>query len=179
MKKMKETSKDYAVALFNLARETESEEAVLSGLMLVKEVFSETPGMIAFLRSPAISKEAKLGALKGAFEGEVHDYVFSFLALMTERGDADILEEAIESYEALFHAENKLATARIVSAAELTAEEKETLCAALSKKSGKEVLTEYEIDPTLIGGLVVEMDGVVLDGSLSRRLKTLKDVMDE
>lgn len=176
---MKETSKDYAVALFNLARETKSEETVLSGLMLAKEVFSETSGMIAFLRSPAIAKEAKRRALKEAFESEVHEYVFSFLALATERGDADVLEEAIEAYEALYHAEKKLATARVVSATELTAEEKEALCAALSKKSGKQVLAEYVIDPTLLGGLVVEMDGVVLDGSLSRRLKTLKDVMDE
>ena len=176
---MKETSKDYAVALFRLACETRSDEAVLSGLALVKQVFSETPGMIAFLRSPAIAKEAKLRALKEAFESEVHEYVFSFLALMTERGDAEILEETIESYEALYHAQKQLATARVVSAAELTAEEKEKLIEALSKKSGKQVLAEYEIDPTLLGGLVVEMDGVVLDGSLSRRLKTLKDVMDE
>ena len=176
---MKETSKDYAVALFRLACETGSDAEVLSGLMMVKEVFSETPGMIAFLRSPAIAKEAKLKTLKEAFESEVHEYVFSFLALMTERGDAEHLEEAIGAYEALYQAQKQRATARVISATELVAEEKEALCAALSKKSGKQVLAEYVIDPTLLGGLVVEMDGVVLDGSLSRRLKTLKDVMDE
>ena len=60
---------------------------------------------------------------------------------------------------------------------ELTGEEKEKLRAALSKRTGTTVELHYAIDPALLGGLIVEIDGTRMDGSLRHRLQEIKEVM--
>ena len=66
-----------------------------------------------------------------------------------------------------------------VPSAELTDAEKDKLRSTLEKKSGHSVNIEYKTDKKLIGGLIVEMDGNRMDGSLKHRLKEIKEVLKQ
>ena len=70
-----------------------------------------------------------------------------------------------------------LSTARVVSAISMTDEQKAALVKKLEKMSGHIVTAEYEIDETLLGGVVVHMDDTVIDGSLKQQLKEVKEVI--
>ena len=72
-----------------------------------------------------------------------------------------------------------MAQARIVSAVELSAAQKRALVEKLERQSGKRVEPEYIVDETLLGGLVVEMEGRVLDGSLKKDLQQVKEVIEK
>ena len=73
----------------------------------------------------------------------------------------------------------KISVARVVSSVPLTLEEKKRLKARLEKMSGRKVSLECSVDKSLLGGLVVEMDGKVINGSLRQRLDEMKDVMSK
>ena len=173
------SSKEYAIALFNLAKESSIETELLENLELLKKVFESTPEYAAFLSAPNIPKQERLDTIRNTFGGDLHEYALSFLSLLCEQGNIDILPECVDEYDALYSASNKVSHAEVVSAVELTAEEKQRLLAKLEKLSGNRVEIEYRIDKKLLGGVIVDMDGMRLDGSLRRQLKNIREVMDE
>jgi len=172
-------SKEYAIALFGLAAECGLEEEISKGLSFVREVFDETPGLDSFLRSPGISKAVRLQTLRDAFEKEVPEYVMSFLCILCENGEVEMLAECIDEYEKLYFESKNVAYAAATSAVPLTDAEKVSLREKLEKKTGKKVVIEYTLDSELLGGVVIEMDGMTIDGSLRRRLQTMKEVIGQ
>ena len=66
----------------------------------------------------------------------------------------------------------------MTSAVALTEGEKTTLIEKLSRKFGRTIHLECAVDPSLLGGLVVNVDGKVIDGSLKHRLQEIKEVMN-
>lgn len=173
------TSKEYAIALFGLAMESGSEAEIAEGLALVRKVFEDTPGFDAFLSSPGIPKQERLKCIADTFSEDVPEYVVSFLSLLCEHGDMKLLVSCINDYDALYAQSKKVAHAVVTSVIELTDDEKAKLKAKLEHINHNTVELEYRIDPALLGGLTVEMDGLILDGSLKRRLHNIKEVMDE
>ncbi len=170
-------SKEYAAALFALAAESGDEDRINEGLIFVRGVFKKTPELFSFLSSPGIRKDERLRVLAGAFEEEIPEYVTSFLCLLCERREIDYLFEIIEEFFKLYKQSRNRAHALIYSATELTSDEKARLIAKLEQTSGKKVDAEYIIDAGLLGGITVEMDGTVIDGSLRHNLETMKEVM--
>ena len=68
-------------------------------------------------------------------------------------------------------------TAKVTSATELTEEEKNALYEKLKKMSQKEIVIDYHLDKDILGGMIIEMDGKVIDASVKSRLKEVKDVI--
>lgn len=176
---MTEIAKEYATALFTLSLEEGGVEEYRKSLELIDEVFSENPEYKEFLSSPSISLGERLSALSSVFEGKVHENLLSFLKLLCEKGRISFLEDAIKEYKLLYDASLHISTAKIISAVSLTNKEKEKLLTKLESMSGGPVNAEYEIDETIIGGIIIELDEKVLDGSLKHRLNEIKGVMSE
>ena len=79
----------------------------------------------------------------------------------------------------MYDAAMAASAAEIVSAVPLTEEEQEKLAAVLSARFGRTVTLTCTVDESLMGGLVVRVDGKVLDGSLRSRLHAVKEVMKQ
>lgn len=175
---MTEISREYAVALFDLAHETGSEDAVGDGLKLVAGLMRDNPEVVDFLAAPNIPKRERTGVLENALKDHVQEYVLSFAQILCEQGNIRALEKCAIEYEELLNAARGLSTARVVSAVALTEDEKRQLKQKLSAKTGREVRLECAVDETLLGGLVVTLDGKVMDGSLKHRLNEVREVMN-
>ena len=78
---------------------------------------------------------------------------------------------------AMYDEISKISNAKITSAVELTEEEKMSLREKLEKKIGHKILIECVVDESIIGGLIVETDGKIMDSSLKKHLKEIKDVI--
>ena len=176
---MNDTAREYAVALFELAAEREELTAVGESLALVEAQFAENPAYIDFLLSPAVPKEERLSALRAAFENAVAGTALSFLCVLCENGRLYEFARCAEVYDELYCESQKVATANVISAVELSSEQRARLCEKLSRQTGRTVTLNCTGDPALLGGVVVELDGKRLDGSVKRRLQVLKDVMSE
>jgi len=167
---------DYADALFSLAGETG--EDLCDDLAVVQAVFREEPGYLDLLSSPGIPLSQRLEAIRQALEGRVSPTVCSFVKLLCEQGHIRLFDACADAYAAMDRAARRQVVAKVTSAVPLTEEQQSRLVSKLSALSGRQVTLDCAVDPTLLGGLTVHMDGNVLDGSVTHRLREMKEVMD-
>ncbi len=175
---MTHTSREYAEALFSLAYEAGQTEAYADGLTLVEEQLEENPGFPDLLASPAVSREERMDALSRAFGDRIPLPELILLRMMVSRGHARRLREMISCFRELARERRGESTARVTSAVALTEDEAERLRAKLEERFGRRMILECAVDPALLGGIRVETEGRVLDGSLRTRLQEIKEVMD-
>ena len=175
---MTQTSKEYANALFMLAAENHEEYETLCALKTASQVFAENPEYIDFLQYPGIAKKERIEALGKAFDGMTPEYALSFMKLLCEHSHMNIFDDCLHEYEEMYNVSKRICMAVVTSAVELTDEEKERLRLKLHKLSGKTPVFRYVVDKNILGGIIVEADGKIMDGSLRRRLKEVKEVID-
>ncbi len=169
-------NKEYPEALFLLAAEEGRKEEILETLIAMETAFLENPEFMELLASPAVSMEERLTVIEKTFSSLERPGV-SFLKILCERGYLRSFPEMVKTYQELMEAAGKVSTAQITSAVELTEEEKAALLQKLEKRCGNTVVAEYQVDSSLLGGMVIEIDGKVMDASLKSRLSDIKDVM--
>lgn len=174
---MSEVAKEYGAALFMVAAEAEQTDEFAQDLTLIGKTFEENPDYITLLSSPNISMTERLGQLEQAFSGAVDEKVLAFLQLLCQKGHIYDFEAAAQEYRALWQTAAQVCDAVVTSAVPLSETQQQKLLQKLEQTFGKTVHAVYTVDPAVMGGLIVEMDGKVLDGSLRERLRDIKDVM--
>ncbi len=175
---MTATVKDYAEALFTLAKDTDTAASFFDALNTVDTALSEHPDYVAVLASPAIPKRERTALIQTAFDGVVPTEVLHFVQLICQNGDIRSLHDCCEVFEHLVAEAQRRSHALVTSATPLSEEEKEQLQRRLQEISGRIISLTCAVDPALIGGLTVEMDGKVFDGSVKHRLQDMKEVMN-
>ncbi len=174
---MSEISSEYAKALFMLGMEKGCSKDYKDALEMVSGVFDENPVYKDFLFTFGIPLDERLGALEDAFSKDIPREVLSFLKLLCETKHIDEISECVAQYMAMYDEMEKISKAKVTSAVELTQKEKDDLKEKLEKKSGRKMVMEYIVDASILGGLIVETDGKIMDTSLKEHLKELKDVI--
>lgn len=175
---MTKMSNEYADALFSLAMETHAEDETLTALQLVRDAFVREPEALDMLASPAIPKGERLEALEKAFQDFLPGHVMGYLCTLCSNGHIRAFEDSVKAYEELYNSARKLSTAYVTSAVELTGEELAALKTKLESRLGRTISLECTVDASLLGGLVVQVDGKVIDGSLKHKLHEIKEVMN-
>ena len=174
---MTEVSKEYGAALFMLACENGKKHEYAEALDLIEKLFKNEPEYLSFLASPAISVKERLAAINEAFASLLPEEVLSYLMLLCQKGRMDCFYDSAEEYKKLLAESERKVKAEVKSAVPLTEEEKKLLREKLEKIENREVVMQFAVDKSLIGGVTVEMDGKVLDGSVRSRLSDVKEVM--
>ena len=172
-----EVYKEYATALFALARETGQEKEIYEGLADVTRMFRENPDYMTLLGSQNIPKAERAQVLDIAFGGRIPEILLSFVSLLSDRNRIFSYYQCAEEYNRMYLESRNRVVARVTSAVALTGEERSRILRALVKKTGKQVVLESVIDPSIIGSIIVEYDGKILDGSVRRRIDTMKEVI--
>lgn len=174
---MNNVCREFSSALFMIALEENTVDLFEKQLNLIKTVFSENPDYKLLLSSPNITKSEKEGLLKDAFGDAVCEHLLSFLSLLSHQDKIGILEDCIEDFFSLVLHHRKATTAQITSAVELSDKQKSRLLNKLEAISGKKVSMSFKIEPQLIGGIVVKIDGKIIDGSLLGQMRSIKEVI--
>ena len=171
-------SREYAEALFELAVQENQTEETMDGLVTVQSALLQTPEYRALLSSPAIPKADRQQALDETFGGKIPRVLLAVLRMMISRGQLGALDRMIREYETLARQYQGVSIAEVTSAAPLKESEMVELRAKLEKKLGRKVLLRCAVNPALIGGVRVEIDGRVIDGSIRNKLQQIKEVMN-
>lgn len=174
---MSEAVKEYGAALFMVAAEHGQLAEFGEALACVGKTFEENPDYTLLLSSPNIPITERLGLMEQAFGGCLPEEVLAFLQLLCQKGHMGEFEAAAQEYRALWQAAARVSDAVITSAVPLSKDQQRRLTQKLEQAFNRTVQATYTVDPSVLGGVVVEMDGKVLDGSLRQRYRDLKDVM--
>lgn len=174
---MTATSNVFADALFMIAKEEDRVDEFLGDLNLVKKVFGEEPDYLQFLSAPSIPMEERISALSEAFSGKVNNHILSFLQLLCEKAEIGGFEEIVKDFSLLCELSKKSITAVVKTAVPLDSIQEQNLINKLQNMYGKKVILEKIIDNSVLGGLTVDIEGTVLDGSIRQNLKQIRDVI--
>lgn len=177
MQASKKIAKNYAQALLQLAsNDVSHQETLLSGIVVVNKLMNLVKGAKQFFENPNISKDEKKTTLKKLFEGKLNQKNLNFLFLLIDKQRFCLLPEIENELTNLVNKNKGVAIAKVSSTSELDINAKETLREKLERiLEGKQKVTiESQVDPNLIGGVVVRLNDLVYDGSIRGRLENLK-----
>jgi len=168
----------YAQALLDVARESADPQSVGDELGAAAGVLSSQRPLRALLANPAVPARAKLGVTDAlSKKAGWSDLVSRLLRLVVERGRSEALPEIAQAYTRLWNAERGVVEAEVRAAVELDPAQQKALSAAIEKATGRKADVRLQVDPELLGGLVLRMGGRTYDGSVRNRLAGLRRLM--
>ena len=163
----------YARALFQAAQDEGRLEAVSADLGALAGSLEEVPELRAFLRNPQIDPAGKAEVLDQVTAG-ADELVRNFARLVAEKGRAGELAEMNVELEALVaRAQNRL-TVELTTSYELSDDEARSIVETIEKASERKVEASRSVDPSLIGGIVLQVGSYRADGSVRGRLERLR-----
>lgn len=167
---------NYAAALLQLAKVEESLDTVDQELKLVSQTLSSHLKLKEALTSQ-ISAEKKQALINEIFQGRLSKTTLSFLSLLLTAGKISLLPEIATAYTELLQAVENKVIAEVTTAVPVSSELLNKLETKLVELTGKRVSLRHKVDPTIIGGLVVRVDGKLIDASVKGQLSKLQEGM--
>ena len=168
-------SKRYAKAIFELAVEDQKTDRLLQEAAAVRKAVEENPQWIRFLKNPGILMEEKLRTTEQILKERVSNEMTAFFCVIVKNKRSEQLPEILS--ELMTQIEEYQGTGRIqvISAAELKSFQKKKIREIMIKTTGYQKLEiQYAIDPSLIGGMKIQLKDRVIDSSIKGRLERMQ-----
>jgi len=170
----------YATALFELARDQNSIDAVKADLDKFDAMLSESADLKRLVRSPVFAADAQLKALSAVLDkAGISGVAANFLKVLTNNRRLFAVGDVIRAFATLVAKFRGEASAEVTVAEPLSDKNLDALKAALKQVSGKDVTLNVKVDPSIIGGLVVKLGSRMVDSSLRTKLNSIKHAMKE
>ena len=171
---MTEIARMYGGSLYDLAAEEGLETRVLDELDEAAKLIRDDPEYLRLLSTPSIPKKERCALLDKAFRGQVHLYVLNFLKILCEKGTLRELPGCARAYRIRYNAAHGILEATAITAIAMTAAQTEQLRQKLETITGKKIDLATKIDPSVLGGIRLDIEGTELDGTVQNRLATLR-----
>jgi len=169
------TARRYARALLDVALEKGEAEALRAELQAMVALIAAHEDLAGLLANPAVSVERKKKLVSAvASRAKASDLLTRLLTMMGERDRLDLLPMVAAAYAKLWNAHRGVVAAEAVSATPLDETQTHAVSRALGAATGREVDLSARVDPRLLGGMLVKMEGRTYDGSVRARLLALR-----
>lgn len=171
---MTETARMYGGSLYDLAAEEGLDERILGELESVVSILNGDAEYLHLLSIPSIPKKERCALLDEAFRGQVHLYVLNFMKLLCEKGALRELPGCARAYRLRYNEAHGILEATAVSAVALTPEQTKRLHDKLETLTGKRIDLKTKVEPAVLGGIRLDIEGTELDGTVRSRLAGLR-----
>ena len=162
----------YARSLYQAAKEAGRVAQVREDLGDFVEATRQVPELDDLLRNPQLDRRAKVAAVE-AVAGGSEPLVLNFLRLLVEKGRAGDVGDVAEEFERMAAAEEGELSVELTTAYELSDEEARAIIGQIEERSGRRVEATRDVDPGLIGGMVLQVGSRRVDASVRGRLEQL------
>jgi F-type H+-transporting ATPase subunit delta len=170
----------YATALFELARDERSIDAVKADLDKFDAMLADSADLKRLVRSPVFAAETQSKALSAVLDkAAISGISANFLKVLTANRRLFAVSDVIRAFNVLVAKFKGEATADVTVAEALSDKNLDALKVALKSVTGKDVILNVKVDPAIIGGLVVKLGSRMVDSSLRTKLNSIKHAMKE
>jgi len=170
---MEEIAEVYARALFEVAQERDNLDTIRDQLSQFADVLHNNRDVAIFFFSPYFSTEEKKDGLRRGVEDA--DPAFqNFLEALIERHRMPVIFRIRTRFEEMWDKENKLLPVQVTSAVELDQETIEIIGRRIGEQTGDQIELSSEVDPAILGGIVLRVGNFILDASIRSRLEQLR-----
>lgn len=168
----------YAVALADVVEKSGESDIIRTELKQWETMMSANADLTNAFRNPAINQANKEKVLENLLEkAKPSRTTANFLRVLLRNGRLTELAQINERFASVMEERSGVVAAKITSARPLSAEEQAELQANLAKLTGKRVSLNFDIDQSIIGGVVTKIGSTVYDGSVKTQLENLKEQM--
>ncbi|MHA1559352.1 MAG: F0F1 ATP synthase subunit delta [Alphaproteobacteria bacterium] len=170
----------YASALFELAREEGALDAVSADLNRFRSLLAESDDLQRLVRSPVFSSDEQTRAISAVLEkAGIGGLAANLIKVAAANRRLFVVPEMTVGFQRKLAKERGEISASVTSAEPLSADQINTVKLALKEAIGKDVLLDESVDPTLIGGLIVQVGSRMIDTSLRTKLNAMRYAMKE
>lgn len=168
---MSAVAKRYARALFEVAKERGNIDAIEVDLKGIVDAVQTSAELTAFLTHPQVTVEAKKELLTSVFEGKIATESLHFLLVLIDNERDSDLAGIYSYFVTMANDERGIADAIVTTAKPLTTEEQAELARKFGASIGKTLRVETVVDPSIMGGVVVQIGDRLYDGSIKSKLE--------
>jgi len=169
-------SKTYGEALYEVAMESGEDKALelMEEIRCISELLEQNPRFDELLAHPGIPKQEKLQVVENVFRGRVSDELAGLLEVVVSKERYRDLAAIFTYFTDKVKEQQKIGVAYVTTAVELGAEQKKALSAKLLQTSGyRQMELHYEVDASIIGGMIIRINDRVVDSSIRTKLDGL------
>ena len=163
----------YGDALFDVAKEAGKLDGIHEQLGEFTDAVNESHDLQVFLFSPYFSSNEKRDGIEKAIKG-ADDELMNFLALLAEKHRMPAISHIRRHFDERWAEENKRLDVRLVSAVELDPKVVKNVGDEVERQTDRKIDLEAEVDPDILGGLVLRVGNMVLDASIRSKLERLR-----
>ena len=165
-------AKRYARAVFELAQEAKDRDRWANRIDKVVQAFADDR-IRTLLENPSVPEEARVDAVEKAAKGWDEE-TRNLAKLLVEHGRVDAANEIGSEYQRLVDEAEGRVRATATTAVELSTRERTRLAGELSERLGRDVRLAVEVDPSILGGMVLRFGDRIIDASVRTRLQQLR-----
>ena len=170
---MEEIAQVYARSLFEAAKDQDKLDEIREQLGTFADAVAESHDLQVFLFSPYLSTEEKKQGLRRAIEGADEAFL-NFLDLVVENHRMPAIFRVRREFDELWEEENQLLPVQVTSAVPLDDAIVQEIGSTIGEQTGKRVELSSQVDPDILGGIVVRVGNAILDASIRNRLEQLR-----
>ena len=163
----------YGEAFFEAGRDENCLDSLYDDVCLLKGVLGENEDFLKVMSVPSVAREEKSRLLDTIFDGKLQPLTLNYLHLLVDKNRFAGLD-SLEKFVGLYREYKGIVCATAVTAVPMSEELTNRLRDKLAAVTGKQVELTCEVDPALISGIRLQMNGEQFDGSVRRRLEDLK-----
>lgn len=168
-------SKRYAIALFELAKEKNNLEQLNTEISFILDSINNNPEFFTIFTHPQISGGEKFQLFKNIFTDNVSEDIIALVSIVINKNRESEIKNIFNEFISLFEEHKGIKTAYVYSAKELSEAQINSIKEKLSQNLNKEIIIKTEIQPDLIGGIKINVGGFLIDNSIKKQLKDIKN----
>lgn len=164
----------YGKALFEAAHDVKKVDQILEELKVISGIFKQEPEFYEFFITPVLSGPEKKKVIEKIFAGRISDEMYNFLLVLIDKRRTACYDRIAREYQKLVDQNLGLSDGTIISAEPLT----EGQLNAFEEKTGhllkKNVKLTNKVEPSILGGVKIFIEGKVIDASIRKQLQDLE-----
>ncbi|MBR1816152.1 MAG: F0F1 ATP synthase subunit delta [Lachnospiraceae bacterium] len=174
----KQVDTTYGNALFELALEENKIDDLFTEVKALTDILKGNDELIKLLAHPQVNKDEKKKIVEDIFSGKLSDDVLGLLVTVVDKGHILNIVDILEYFIKLVKKHKNIGEAKVTSAVTLTDEQKNNIKKRLIETTAyDEIETEYIVDKSLIGGLVIRIEDRVVDSSIRTKLDKMSKTL--
>ncbi|HAX60933.1 MAG TPA: ATP synthase F1 subunit delta [Elusimicrobia bacterium] len=166
----KNNSKNYAKTLFQLSVESQETDKICGSLKMLEPLYDKE--ITDFFSNPFVDENTKFNLIKDTFPA-MPEIMYDFFSLLIKKNEMKILPEIMKKYSKLVLDFKNIVEAKVISVEKIEKSSLSEIRKILGKFTGKNIVFEESIDKSLLGGIKIETDNLVIDGTIKGKFESI------
>lgn len=175
----KQVIETYASLLLEVAQGEKRVVEDLKQLEFAESIISESSQLREAIEGSMLPAKSRHALIEDVFQGSVSPEVKDVLAIMAERRDTDYIKRVADVYRKMVEDKHNLIITEVTTAVPMDDELKARVTAQLTKQFGKDIHLDEVVDPSIMGGVIVNAQGKRMDASIATQLAHARNVLSK